>query len=291
MAAIEVPTSWLIIAVLPITFGLIVLQFYAWGTHPALGLLAVALSFVIALVCSRATGETDTTPVGPMGKVTQLLYAALPGSAGNASINLMTAGVTSNAGLAAADLLTDLKSGYLLGAHPRKQFWAQFIGVFFGTACIIPAWYLMIPDAGAFERGGFDAPATQQRRAVALALTDPKGLASIADSSLYFGLAGAFIGIIIPLLERLFPKARPYLPSPMGLGLSWVIGFNNSLSFAIGAITCWVWTRMHRRTGERYGIPLASGFIAGESMLAAIMAMLATLASDRFFPGLAGAAP
>ncbi|MBL8747101.1 MAG: OPT/YSL family transporter [Phycisphaerae bacterium] len=288
MADIEVPTSWLIIAIIPITLALVVLQYVAWGTHWALGLLAVALSFIIALVCSRATGETDTTPTGAMGKVTQLLYAALPGAAGNPTINLMTAGVTSNAGLAAADLLTDLKSGYLLGANPRKQFWAQFIGVFFGTACIIPAWYLMIPDAGAFERGGFDAPATQQWRAVAIALTDPEGLSSIARSSLYFGLFGAFLGIIIPTLEKLFPKARPYLPSPMGLGLAWVIGFNNSLSFAIGAILCWIWSAMHKRTGDRYAIPLASGFIAGESMLAAIMAMLATLASARFFPGLAG---
>ncbi len=288
MAAIEVPMKWLVIAITPITIGLVVLQYVAWGTNIALGLLAVALSFIVALVCSRATGETDTTPTGAMGKVTQLLYAALPGAAGNPTINLMTAGVTSNAGLAAADLLTDLKSGYLLGANPRKQFWAQFIGVFFGTACIIPAWYLMIPDAGAFERNDFAAPATQQWRAVAIALTDPKGLASIPDSSLYFGIFGAFLGISIPLLEKLFPKARPYMPSPMGLGLAWVIGFNNSLSFAIGAIICWLWSAMHKRTGDRYSIPLASGFIAGESMLAALMAMLATLAGAQFYPWLAG---
>lgn len=284
---IEVPFSWMVFALIPIGIGLVLVQYLGWRTPIVLGAVAVALSFVIALVCSRATGETDTTPTGAMGKVTQLLYAVLPGSAGNATINLMTAGVTSNAGLAAADLLTDLKSGYLLGANPRKQFWAQFIGVFFGTAVVVPGWYLMIPDRETLNT--YPAPATNQWRAVAEALTDPKGLASIPDSALWLGVAGALLGVMIPTAERLFPRWRKYMPSAMGLGLSWVVGFNNSLSFAIGAVLAWGWTVMHRRTGERYAIPLASGFIAGESLLAALMAILATLAVK--FTWLAGTVP
>jgi hypothetical protein len=43
--------------------------------------IAVALSFLLALVACRVTGETDTTPVGAMGKVTQLVFGALsPGT-------------------------------------------------------------------------------------------------------------------------------------------------------------------------------------------------------------------
>ena len=118
---------------IPITIGMVIIQYLAFHISIPLGLLAVALAFVVSLVCCRATGETDTTPVGPMGKVTQLLYAVLPGAQGVASINLMAAGATSAAGGAAADLLTDLKSGYILGANPRKQFIAQFVGIFFGT--------------------------------------------------------------------------------------------------------------------------------------------------------------
>jgi GTPase SAR1 family protein len=49
------------------------------------------------------------------------------------STNLMTAGVTAGAAGSAADLLTDLKSGYLLGANPRKQFIAQAWGIVAGT--------------------------------------------------------------------------------------------------------------------------------------------------------------
>ena len=36
--------------------------------------IAVLLSFVLALVACRVTGETDTTPVGAMGKITQLTF-------------------------------------------------------------------------------------------------------------------------------------------------------------------------------------------------------------------------
>ena len=30
-------------------------------------------------------------------------------------------------------------------------------------------------------------------------------------------LIGAFVGLVLPITEKLFPRARPYLPSAMGL--------------------------------------------------------------------------
>jgi hypothetical protein len=104
-----------------------------------------------------------------VGKLTQLIYAVLPGAKFNAVINLMAAGTTASAGGSSADLLTDLKSGYLLGANPRRQFLAQFFGVFFGTLAIVPAWYLMVPDKPTLE--AFNPPATNMWKAVADLLT------------------------------------------------------------------------------------------------------------------------
>ena len=95
--AVEVPISWLVAGMIPITIGMVLVQYLAFHVSVLLGLIAVAFSFLIALVSCRATGETDTTPVGPMGKVTQLLYAVLPGAQGNPSINLMAAGATAAA--------------------------------------------------------------------------------------------------------------------------------------------------------------------------------------------------
>ncbi len=270
---IEVPTSWLVAGMVPCGLGMITVLWMAFNVSLFLGIVAVLLTTVVALVCARATGETDTTPVGAMGKVTQLLFAVLPGAAGNATINLMTAGATAGAGMGAADLLTDLKSGYLLGANPRKQFLAQFIGIFVGTLAIVPGWYLMVPTRESLE--AFHPPAVNMWKAVADLLT--QGIHMLPHSAVVLIVMGALVGVGIPVLERLFPRARPYLPSAMGLGLSWVMVFQNSLSFAIGAVVVLVWQRLNRRNAGTFVVPVASGFIAGESLIAAFIAIACTV--------------
>ena len=277
MASIEVPGSWMIAGMIPIGIAMVAIQFIAFGVAWWAGLIAVAMCFVLSLVVSRAVGETDLQPVGAMGKVMQLLFALIspPGPAGaQASVlqNVMSAGIAAGSAEASAELLSDFKTGYLLGANPRRQFLAQFAGVFFGTLVCVPAWYLMVPNIAALEK--YPVPAAQIWVAVARALTG--GLNSLPPSVLYAILVGAAVGLLLPLLEKAFPKARGYLPSATGLGLGWVVPFGVTLSFAIGAILVSVWRRISPDTQETYSIPVASGLIAGESMIKAILAMLAT---------------
>jgi uncharacterized oligopeptide transporter (OPT) family protein len=87
---------------------------------------------------------------------------------------------------------------------------------------------------------------------------------------------GALVGVSLPLLGKLLPKAAPYLPSAMRLGLSWVMVYSSCQAFAPGAVISWLWAKVHARTAGTYNVPLASGFIAGESLVKAIMAMTAT---------------
>jgi len=206
-----------------------------------------------------------------MGKVMQLLFAGI--SPGNIQHNLMAAGAGANSASSSADLLTDLKSGYLLGANPRKQFIAQAIGIIFGTLAVVPAWYLLIPNAAALDK--YPLPATATWVAVAKVLS--AGVESLPMSARYAILIGALAGILLPILEKSFPKARPYLPSAMGLGLGWVVFFSNALAFTIGAFIAWGWAKFKPENQERYNIPLASGLVAGESLLKALLAMLATV--------------
>jgi uncharacterized oligopeptide transporter (OPT) family protein len=236
-----------------------------------LGILSVVMTFPLALVCCRATGETDTTPVGAMGKITQLVYALV--ARGNTLVNLMSAGVTAGAGGSSADLLTDLKSGYCLGANPRKQFLAQFFGCFFGTLIVVPAWYLMFPDKATLE--SYHPPAAEMWRAVAMALTE--GINVIPETARWAILIGGLVGIGLPLLATLLPRWARYMPSAMGLGLAWVVPFQNSLSFAIGAVVAWLWVVIHKRTAEKFTIPIASGVLAGEALLAAAIAIACTV--------------
>ena len=270
MAAIEVPNSWFIAGLIPITIAIVLVLMVAFHIHWWAGLIAVAMSFVLSMVACRATGETDTTPIGAMGKVMQLLFAAI--SPGNVTHNLMSAGAGANSASSSADLLTDLKSGYLLGANPRKQFIAQAIGIFFGTIAVVPAWYLMIPNAEALEK--YPLPATQTWVAVARVLAN--GIESLPMSARYAILIGALLGILLPVLEKTFPKSKKFLPSTMGLGLGWIVFFSNALAFTIGASIAWGWAKWKPENQERYNIPIASGLVAGESLIKALLAMLAT---------------
>ncbi len=271
LAAIEVPMSWMIIGIIPTTILLAATCWLAMGIAPWLSVVSVVLSGMLALVACRATGETDTTPIGAMGKITQFVFAVL--SPADKTVNLMTAGITAGAAGSSADLLTDLKSGYLLGANPRKQFLAQLSGVFFGIVAVIPAWYLMVPTAETPLL--LNSPPTAMWHAVALALAD--GVGSIPLTARYAIIAGALVGVALPLAEKIFPASRRFLPSSMGLGLAFVITFPNTLAFFVGALIADRWTRRDAAAYDGKIIPLASGAIAGESLVSAGYAILNSL--------------
>jgi uncharacterized oligopeptide transporter (OPT) family protein len=268
LAKIEVPGTWLLLGLVPTTLGLVAVCWLAMGISWWLTLVSVVLSAALALVACRSTGETNVTPTGAMGKITQFIYAVL--SPADKTVNLMTAGVTGGAATSSADLLTDLKSGYLLGANPRQQFLAQFAGVFFGTAAVIPVWYLMVPNRAVLD--SYNPPATLLWYAVAEALAG--GIQTIPLSARWAIVIGALIGVALALTEHLFPKARRFLPSAMGLGLAGVITFSSALGFLIGAIIASRWIGRDPKAYEDKIVPVASGAIAGESLAAAGVAVL-----------------
>jgi uncharacterized oligopeptide transporter (OPT) family protein len=272
LEAIEVPTSWFLVGTAIAGTGCIVIMHNTWGVPYHWGLVSIGFAFVLSLVACRATGETDITPIGAMGKVTQLFYGVTMPQ--NAIANLMTAGVTAGAASSSADLLTDLKSGYLLGANPRKQTIAQAFGIIAGTLVVVPVWYVLVPDASAIgsESKNFPAPAAEVWAAVAKLLSN--GLSSLHPTILIGMGVGAAIGVLIPVLEKFLPKTRKFLPSATGLGLAFVIGFADSMAFLIGALAAHFYAKRSPEDAERYVVPVSSGIIAGESIMGIIIALL-----------------
>jgi uncharacterized oligopeptide transporter (OPT) family protein len=225
--------------------------------------LALVMSFVLALVACRVTGETDTTPVGAMGQITQLTVGAIhPGSA---TTTLMSANVVSSAAISSADLLTDLKSGYLLGANPRKQFLAQFSGIFIGTLVTVLAFRVMVPGPSALGSDQFPAPAAQNWRAVAIAMS--KGIADLHPVKKWSIGIGASVGIVLALLPALLPRKAKWLPSAAGVGLAWTFHWYYSLLFFLGALGGYIWKKRNAASSEEYVFPVASGIIAGGSLM------------------------
>src|SRR5690606_25353047 len=101
---------------------------------PQMPLYSIVVAFFLALLLSvmgvRALGQTDLNPVSGISKLTQLIFARVaPASNPNAVLINLAAGAVSEAGAQqAGDIMQDLKTGHLVGAAPKAQFWGQLIG-------------------------------------------------------------------------------------------------------------------------------------------------------------------
>ncbi len=265
--AIETPMSWFFAGQLVSLVALSWLGSRAFGMPWWETTIAVGLTFFLALVACRVTGETDTTPVGAMGKIMQLTFAGL--SPGNKIVNLMSANVTAAAAGSSADLLTDLKSGYLLGAHPRKQFIAQFAGIFTGTLVTVLAFTAMVPDASVLGTEKFPAPSALTWKGVADALAG--GLHTLHPIKLWSMAIGGAVGVVLTLLASWFPRYVNFIPSAAGLGLAWVFPWTNALDFFLGSVIGYFIGRMNPKASEEYTFPVASGLIAGGSLMGVVL--------------------
>lgn len=271
MERVEVPGSWFAVGVLLTAALVLALNARAFGIPILLGSIAVVATALLSVVASRATGETDTTPLGALGKITQLLYGALMPQ--NITANLMTANITGSSAATSADLLTDLKSGYLLGANPRKQFLAQFLGVWSGTLVATWGYYQLVPDASAIGGDKFPAPSAQIWKAVAEVLA--RGVHALPRYAGWAMLVGALLGVVLTVLERTAPpRVRRWIPSPVGFGMAFTFQGYTAMAFFLGGLAAWIYERRRPQAAGVYTIPVASGFIAGETLMGVAVTFL-----------------
>jgi len=265
LAHVEVPASWFVGGTLAAGTACVVLGHWLFEITWWMGILAVLVTFFLSIVAARATGETDITPIGAMGKITQLTYGVL--APRNITTNLMTASITSGAASHAADLLTDLKSGYLLGGNPRSQTISQLFGVVAGTIVSVPAYLFVVQRAP--ERLGTEAlPAPSAKVWAGVAELLAKGVHALPEGALAAIAVGAALGILLTLLEEFGPPGcKPWLPSTTGLGIAGVIPAFNAIAMFTGAVAAWLFARARPRDAEAYTVPVSSGLIAGESLM------------------------
>jgi uncharacterized oligopeptide transporter (OPT) family protein len=181
----------------------------------------------------------------------------------------MSANITAAAAASSADLLTDLKSGYLLGAHPRKQFIAQFAGIFMGTLVTVLAFRILVPDATVLGTDRFPAPAAQAWKGVAEAMA--MGLSHLHPAKIWSIAVGGLVGIILPLLSLAFKKQAKWIPSAAGFGLAWIFQWFYGFLFLLGAILAAIWTKRNKPQAEEFVFPVASGVIAGGALIGVVL--------------------
>jgi uncharacterized oligopeptide transporter (OPT) family protein len=233
-------------------------------------LLAIPLSAVLAAVATRAMGETDINPTGPMGQVTQIVYGAI--APGDVPTNLMTGAITVAGAGQCADMLQDLKTGHLLGASPRKQLLAQLWGVTAGVFVVVPIFFLF---ASAYDIGrGDDLPAPSARIWKAVAELMHQGwenLPTHADTALFIALA---VGVALSIARTLAPRAAPYIPSGMAIGIAFLVPALYSICIFAGAMILVAWQRVRPESASRYAFAVACGLIAGEGIMGVVKAMM-----------------
>ena len=276
---IELP-MWLFAVGIPVVGLLTVWMGHIFfGIHWWLGLIAIPMVFVFTLIAVNATGLTSITPTGALGKLTQLSYSVL--APGNIQTNIMTAGITGEVASSAANLLMDIKPGYMLGGKPRHQALGHTLGILAGAFVAVPVFYaIMNNDLTVLMSDRLPMPGAQIWKAVAEVLT--KGLTFLHPSARAAIGVGALLGLVIEVLNQRSKGTFPI--SGVGLGLAFVLKFSDSLSMAMGALIFWLAGKfLTDRKSVSYRAfvdnqeTVCAGAIAGGSIIGLILILLETI--------------
>ena len=261
----DVPRKAYLMAIVAVSAVSVILQVVLFDIGVGLAIFGVLLTFVLAIVAGRVSGETGVTPVGAMGKVTQLSFGVI--DPGNAASNLMAANVTGGAASQCADLLHDLKSGLMVGSVPRYQVISQAFGVVAGATMGSAAYLVLVPDPqNMLLTEEWAAPAVAQWKAVAEVFQ--QGLEAMPEGALMAMGVGAAVGIVLAILEKTLPKnLAKWVPSPVGIGLAFAIPAYYAISFFLGAVIMAVGEKVSKDWTKRFAIVLAAGIMAGESLM------------------------
>lgn len=281
MKEIELPMSVFAVGIPVLGAVVVYLAHQIFGIAVWHGILAIPLIFVFTLIGVNSTALTSITPTGALGKLTQLTYALL--APGQIKTNIGTASITAEVASNAANLLMDIKPGYMLGAKPRQQAMGHVLGIFAGALVSVPIFYLVFLHNGVQGLEAYAMPAATIWKAVAEVLT--QGLDSLPRSAQWAVLIGALLGIAIEAI-RSATKGRFWL-SGVGIALATVIPFHNCLSMFLGGLAFWLAERkwsdpestLHQVLVKNQEA-ICGGLIAG----GALMGIVATLEENFIIP-------
>lgn len=260
----SVPQKWFMIALVGALILSVILQVGLFAIVWWAAVVGVLLTLVLALVAARVSGETAITPVGAMGKVTQLVFGVITPK--DAAANLMAANVTGGASSQAGDLLHDLKCGYLLGAVARWQTLAQIAGAFAGAMCGAAFYLILIPNPGQMlMTDEWAAPAVAAWKAVAeLFMVGLDAMPKHAPLGIAIATA---VGVVLPVLEKTLPKKAKWLvPSAASVGLGIVIQAHSTLAMFTGGLLALILSKVVPTWSGRFLVAISAGLIAGESL-------------------------
>lgn len=248
------------------------------GLSPIACAVVVVLAFVTTIMSAQSVGQTGIDPMEIFGLIVLLVIAAL-GESDQVRL-FFVAGVVAVACGLAGDVMSDFKTGKIIGTDPRAMWIGQAIGALIGCAVSVAVMCALLNAYGADAFGPGKLFVSAQASVVA---TMVSGIPSVSAFAL-----GLVAGVALYCLG---------IPSMM-LGLGVYLPFYMTLSASLGAAVKIAYDRVasirNTRTSgnattnantdadetshEETGIIIASGVLGGESIVGVIIA-LASVAS------------
>jgi len=265
----DFPMQWVIVGSLVMTVVICLVQYFSMGIPMWLSFIAILLSLPLMLVGLRVLGETNWGPISAMSNMMQAIFAFI--SPGNVPVNMSSSGLTGTIAVTSEALMQDFKAGQLIGSNSRNLTIAQLIAAPVGsiaTAVVYP----VLRDKFGIGPQGLSSPISVKWAGFAELLT--KGFSALPPGCLVGLLIGIVVGIGLTLLAEMYSQKTP---SPAAIGIGMLIPASVLMTFILGGVGQLIWAKSSRKSEDDYRIPLASGLIAGEAILAVVLAILAAL--------------
>ena len=220
-----------------------------------MALLGTLWIWVAGVILSECIGRTNWSPLSGMTLIAVTIFIFIASGIGDSAaiISSVMVGAAACVAMAqATDLMLDLKTGYLVGASPRKQQLGQFLGSWLGPILVMVLIYILHE---AYVMGSDRLPAPQGQ----------------ALASMIQGILGGNV----PIEKYVSGAGLGALLSASGVGglgilvgLGFYLPFNIVLTYSIGtALRLIIDWRKGKRFSNEVGIPVAAGLIVGEALV------------------------
>lgn len=277
----DIPLSGLI-AVLVVAIGLVFAIYWtlvgSFTVSVFTTVVMVTLAFIFVAVSSYIVGlvGTSNNPVSGMTisalLVTAVLFLIL-GYKGDSAIlaTLGVAAVVCCAATTSGDCSQDLKTGVLVGATPKYQQMGQVIGVLIPAFVIAPVLTLLHSSYGIGT--GLKAPQATLFASLTQAL--------FGDGALPYRMVaiGAVLGVIVLVADNGLKKANSrYRLHLMPLAVGIYLPITLAVPILLGGVIRYLVERNRgadsASSDSDSGVLVSSGFIAGESIMGILIALL-----------------
>jgi len=221
----------------------------------SMALLGTVWIWVAGVVLSECIGRTNWSPLSGMTLIAvTILIVISAGMGDSASIvsSIMVGAAACVAMAQATDLMLDLKTGYLVGAIPRKQQIGQFLATWLGPIVIMALIFILHQ---AYGLGSERLPAPQGQVLASMI----EGILG-GDVPLQKYVAGAGLGALL--------SASGIGGLGILVGLGFYLPFSIVLTYSIGTVLrIFLDWRVGHRFSDDVGIPVAAGLIVGEALV------------------------